>query len=69
LKTTTTGIQFKRGTIIADGKVNFYNNNATSLSQAIVFGNGAATDDANILVMPAASINLQTGLIDYRNAS
>ncbi len=69
LKTTTTGIQFKRGTLLIDGKVNLYNDSATSLSQAIVFGDGVAANDANISIMPAASINLQTGLIDYRNAS
>jgi hypothetical protein len=69
LKTTTTGIQFKCGTLLVDGKVNLYNNNATSLSEAIIFGDGAATNDVNISIMPAASINLQTGLIDYRNAS
>lgn len=69
LKTTTTGIQFKRGTLLIDGKVNLYNDSATHLSEAIVFGDGIASNDANISIMPAASINLQTGLIDYRNAS
>ena len=69
LKTTTTGIQFKRGTLLIDGKVNLYNDSATRLSQAIIFGDGVAGNDANISIMPAASINLQTGLIDYRNVS
>jgi len=69
LKTTTTGMQFTRGTLLADGKVNFYNDSATKLSQAIIFGDSVAAHDANISIMPAASINLQSGLIDYRNAS
>ncbi len=69
LKTTRTGIQFKRGTLLADGKVHLYNDSATRLSEAIVFGNGVAINDANISIMPAASINLKSGVIDYRNAS
>lgn len=69
LKTTTTGMRIKRGTLLIDGKTDFYNTNATSLSQAIIFGNGNASEDATISVMPGASINLQSGLIDYRNAS
>jgi hypothetical protein len=69
LKTTTTGMRIKRGTLLVDGKTDFYNTGASKLSEAIVFGNGAPAEDATISIMPGASINLQSGLIDYRNAS
>ena len=71
LKTTTTGIQFTRGTVLVDGRVNFYNDGASvnNLRQGIRFGDNVSAHDINIKIMPAASINLQSGLIDYRNAS
>lgn len=67
LVTTTTGLQLTRGSLLIDGKVSFYNDDATSLSEAIGFGDHQEGHDVAVNIMPGASINLMSGLIDYRN--
>ena len=67
LKSTTTGLRLKTGKLIIDGKIIAYNQDdkngaATSLSQAISFGDGVG--DLNVEIMPAANIEMMSGILD-----
>ena len=67
LKSTTTGLRLKTGKLIIDGKVIVYNQDdkngvATSLSQAISFGDGVS--DLDVEIMPAANIEMMSGILD-----
>jgi len=68
LKSTTTGLQLTKGTLLVDHK-NYLLNTATSPSEAIAFGNGTAADDLNVEVLPGGSLELTSGILDYQNAS
>ena len=67
LKSTTTGLRLKTGKLIIDGKIIAYNEDdkngaATSLSQAISFGDGITNLDVEI--MSAANIEMMSGILD-----
>ena len=74
LKSSTTGMQLTKGTLIIDGKCEFYNEDlgngaARSLSQAITLGNGNVDDDLKIIIGPACGIDIKSGILAYQNAS
>ncbi len=66
---TLTGMRLTKGTLIVDHKNKFYNPGATSLSQAIAFGDGTASNDLGIEIMPGGRIQVQSGQLAYQNAS
>ncbi len=67
LKTTTTGMQLAKGTLIVDHKNTFYNDNAASLSEALIIGNGVSSDDLTVEVKPGGSLEMLTGIMVYAN--
>ncbi|MFA5075507.1 MAG: hypothetical protein WC436_05400 [Candidatus Babeliales bacterium] len=72
LHSTTTGLRLTKGTVVLDHKNYIYNQDGTgaasSTSQAVCFGDGTATNDVNIAIMPAANIELKSGVLIYDNA-
>ena len=67
LKSTTTGMQLTKGTLVLDHKNFIYNEDdkngaATSVSQAVAFGDD--TNDLNIEIMPAATVKMMSGRIE-----
>ena len=73
LKSSTTGLQLTKGTLVVDGKCEFYNEDlgngpATALSQAIALGNGNVDDDLNIIIGPSCGIDVKSGILAYENA-
>jgi hypothetical protein len=74
LKSTTTGLQLTKGTLIIDHKCPFYNEDeangqATSVSQAITFGDGNTENNLYIELMPGASIDMKSGILAYMNTN
>jgi len=74
LKSTTTGLCLTKGTLVIDHKCSLYNEDddngeAISVSQAITFGNGTASDDLSIEIMPGGNIELESGILVYQNAA
>ena len=78
LYSTPTGLQLTKGTLIVDHKNYLYNQDgeingsgpaATSVSQAITFGDGNADNDLNIEIMPGGNIELMSGRLLYQNAN
>ena len=74
LRTTSTGMQLTNGTLIIDHKNYLYNTDAdgtsrTHLDWGIAFGDGILANDLNIIMMPAANIELMVGYLDYKNVS
>ncbi|MFA5075572.1 MAG: hypothetical protein WC436_05740, partial [Candidatus Babeliales bacterium] len=73
LKTTYTGIQLTKGTLKLDHKNYLYNQDgvgtgASNISQAIIFGDGITTNnDLYIEILPGASLDLKSGILDFRN--
>jgi hypothetical protein len=67
LKTTTTGLQLTKGTLIIDNQNQMYNDGATSLSEAIWWGNGNAADNLKIEILPGANLDLMSGILVYNN--
>lgn len=67
LKTTTTGLQLTKGTLIIDDRNQMYNDGATSLSEAIVWGNGNLADNFTVEILPGANLDLQSGILVYYN--
>ncbi|MCB9493372.1 MAG: hypothetical protein H6679_03795 [Epsilonproteobacteria bacterium] len=67
LASTVTGLRLTRGTLMLDHKNNTINDGAASASQSIAFGNGSASDDLTVKVMPGANINVLTGRLVYDN--
>jgi hypothetical protein len=65
---STTGIQFTKGRLIIDN-ANVLIGSGTTLSEAIIFGNGVSDEDISIELMPAAELTLTSGIIDYQNLS
>jgi hypothetical protein len=65
---SATGLQLIRGTMIIDDANSFYCDGST-LSEALIIGNGVAADDFSIEVLPAAEFTLETGILDYQNMS
>ncbi|KKQ32506.1 MAG: hypothetical protein US49_C0007G0048 [candidate division TM6 bacterium GW2011_GWF2_37_49] len=57
LSVTTTGLNLANGTIMIKNKCPFYNDGASSLSQAIILG--------SVDILPGGSIDLRSGIIDY----
>lgn len=69
IKTTTTGLQLTKGTLIIDNQNQLYNDGATSLSQAIIWGNGNSSDNLKIEILPGANIDLMSGRLVYFNTN
>ncbi|MCF7899851.1 hypothetical protein K9L05_04385, partial [Candidatus Babeliales bacterium] len=73
LKTTYTGLQLTKGTLVLDHKNYLYNQDAdgtgaASSSQAIIFGDGISADnDLHIEILPGGSLDLKTGILEFRN--
>lgn len=68
LVTTPTGMRLTKGTLIVDHKVTLQNIGSSSLSESISFGNGTAADDLSIHIRPAATLELDTGVLHYQNS-
>jgi hypothetical protein len=68
LKTINTGLQLTKGTLVVDHK-SYLVNTATSLSEAIVFGDGTASNDLGIEILPGGSLDLLSGIVDYKNVN
>ncbi len=69
LATTTTGIQLTKGTLGVDFQSFLTNPDGVSDSQAIVFGDGTAANDLKVVIHPAASIQLLSGKLLYKNVN
>lgn len=67
--TTTTGIQLTKGTLGVNLQSFLTNPGGVSDSQAIVFGDGTAANDLRIVVHPAASVQLLSGKLLYKNVN
>jgi hypothetical protein len=67
LVATATGPRLINGTLLIDGVMNIQSS-AVSTAQAIIFGNGTPANDLIIKLMPAATINLLSGFLNYANA-
>jgi hypothetical protein len=59
LTVTTTGLDLSGGTLVVENKCYLYNTNALHLSEGIII------DEVDIL--PGGSLNLKSGILDYRN--
>jgi WD40 repeat protein len=73
VQSTTTGLQLTKGTLLCNGKSYIYNQDnangaAKSLSQAIALGDGDPEHDLEIIMYPGASLNVKSGILDYRNS-
>jgi len=59
--------------LVLDHKNFAYNENgagtgSTSISQAITFGDGSSADnDLRLEVLPGGSLDIKSGILDYRN--
>ncbi len=69
LNTSTTGMRLTNGTLFVDQKVQLFNVGAVSPSQGFSFGNGNASNDLAIELSPGASLNLNSGILDYQNVN
>lgn len=65
LATTVTGVRFTVGTFIADGHSYLDNPDASSVSQAISFGDGTPVDDLSIIIAPGATLDTIRGILFY----
>jgi hypothetical protein len=64
---TTTGMQLTKGELIVDQRCRIFNDFATSISQGIVIGDGNPINDFSITIKPGASLQFDSGIIDYRD--
>lgn len=69
LASTTTGLRLTKGTLVIDSKSFLRNDGAVSLSEGIAIGNGIITDDFEIKIEPAATLELLSGLFVYQNVA
>jgi hypothetical protein len=67
LSSTTTGMRLTNGTLLAESK-NFLINTGTSLSEGICFGDGVASDDLHINLLPGATLEVE-GILDVQNVN
>jgi hypothetical protein len=72
-KSTATGLILTKGTLVIGNKNYLYNQNylgspAISLSEAVVFG-GNGSSALNIDILPGGSLDLKSGILDYKNAN
>jgi hypothetical protein len=65
--TYTGGLQLTQGTLVVDHK-SYINNYATSISEAIIFGDGTADNDLHMEILPGGNINF-SGIFDYQNVN
>jgi hypothetical protein len=66
LTISPTGIQLTKGHWVIDDE-NVLVGQGTTLSEAIILGNGVSDDDFDLELLPAATITLTSGVIDYQN--
>ena len=81
LKSTCTGLQLTKGTLVIDHKNYLYNRDhhkgagnlangaANGITEAITFGDGTAANDLSIVILPGGKIDLVYGRLAYINAS
>lgn len=69
LSSSSTGLQLTKGLLVIDGKVNIASD-AASIAEGITIGDGvAASNDLNMLIMPAGRIAIQSGYFVNKNLS
>jgi len=69
LFSTPTGLHLQKGTLLIDGKVTIQSE-AVKKAEAIWCGDGVSSEnDTNIEVMPAATIDIESGYIVYKNVA
>jgi hypothetical protein len=69
VRSTTTGMRLTNGTLIVDHKNQFFNTGATSVSEAIAFGNGTAANDLGIEILPGGKIQVKSCQLAYQNTN
>jgi hypothetical protein len=62
-----TGVALTKGTLILDNKVTFSNSHNYNTAKAFTFGSGTGSADLAVRLNAGASINLDCGIIDYKN--
>jgi hypothetical protein len=67
LNASTTGMRLQNGTLCIDHKNFLTNAGASSISEGFVFGSGVSINDLNIEIMPGATLELVSGILDYAN--
>lgn len=66
LKSTTTGLQLTKGTLVIRD-LSYITSDALVLSEAIQFGDGTVANDLTIEIAPGATLDLTGGYLDYYN--
>jgi hypothetical protein len=67
LHTTSTGIQFTKGTIILDGTVVILNE-GTNANEGVILGDGLfAANDVMLRKFASSGFDIQSGYLVYRN--
>lgn len=69
IKTTTTGIKLIGGSVLIDGAVSVYNDGAVAISESVVLGGISSSSQLAIIIMPSASFNIKSGILNYLNPS
>lgn len=67
LSCTTTGLSLTKGTVFVDHKNIILNSGAVSLSESIQFGDGNPAHDLTVEILPGASLEVQSGILNYNN--
>ena len=62
-----TGMRLTRGVLCVSHNNFLHNTGAVSASQGFAFGNGSSALDLDIQIMPGASLEVVSGLLDYAN--
>jgi hypothetical protein len=72
LATSSTGMRLTKGTLTVDSSnilIDVLFGTPTSLSESICFGDGIASDDLAINILPGAQLDLVNGILDYQNVN
>jgi hypothetical protein len=67
LTMSTTGMRLTTGSLFIDHNVAVYNDDASALSEGFGIGNGVDDDRVNVQFMPAATLDMKSGIIDLNN--
>ncbi len=68
LESSAVGMRLTNGTLMADNYNRLYNDLAVTTTDGFSFGNWIAENDLNIVLLPGASLNLESGFLSYNNA-
>jgi WD40 repeat protein len=66
LRSTTTGLQLTKGTLIIEDRCEVQSA-ATVASEGIIFGDGTASNELTIKVLPESGIDVTSGFLVYNN--